>query len=75
MESNPRGRPRIPVELQRVIAQTAAANRTWGEERISAELRLKLPVKGHLLPRTRRVVSRPILAGLHHECRLERLAS
>ena len=37
-----RGRPRILVELQRLIADVAAANRTWGEERIAAELRLKL---------------------------------
>jgi putative transposase len=36
------GRPRIPAELQRLIAEMARANRTWGEERIAAELRLKL---------------------------------
>lgn len=36
------GRPRIPGELRRLIAEMAAANRTWGEERIAAELRLKL---------------------------------
>ena len=41
-KSRPRGRPRIPVELQRLIADMATANRTWGEERIAAELRLKL---------------------------------
>ena len=40
--SRPRGRPRIPVDLQRLISAMAAANRTWGEERIAAELRLKL---------------------------------
>ena len=41
-KSDPRGRPRIPAELQRLIAEIATANRTWGEERIAAELRLKL---------------------------------
>src|SRR5688572_22200226 len=41
-KSCPRDRPRIPAELQRLIAEMAAANRTWGEERIAAELRLKL---------------------------------
>ena len=40
--SRPRGRPRIPLTLQRLIADMASANRTWGEERIAAELRLKL---------------------------------
>ena len=41
-KSRPRGRPRIPADLQQLIADMAAANRTWGEERIAAELRLKL---------------------------------
>ena len=41
-KSRRRGRPRIPAELQQLIADMAAANRTWGEERIAAELRLKL---------------------------------
>jgi putative transposase len=36
------GRPRIPVSLQNLIADTARANQTWGEERIAAELLLKL---------------------------------
>jgi putative transposase len=40
--SRPGGRPRMPVELQRLIAEMSLANRTWGEERIAAELRLKL---------------------------------
>src|SRR5262245_51462134 len=31
----PRGRPRIPLELQQLIADMARANRTWGEERIA----------------------------------------
>src|SRR6266404_4628340 len=33
-KSKRRGRPRLPVDLQRLIAEMAAANRTWGEERI-----------------------------------------
>ena len=41
-KSRQRGRPRIPTELQRLIAEIAAANHTWGEERIAAELRVKL---------------------------------
>ena len=41
-KSKRRGRPRIPADLQRLIADIAAANRTWGEERIAAELWLKL---------------------------------
>lgn len=42
VKSRLRGRPRIPLDLQRLIVEMAAANRTWGEERIAAELRLKL---------------------------------
>src|SRR4029453_14458430 len=38
----PLGRPRISVEPPRIIAAMAATNRTWGEERIAAELRLNL---------------------------------
>jgi putative transposase len=36
------GRPAISVEVQRLIATMASANRTWGEERIANELLLKL---------------------------------
>ena len=44
------GRPRIPLDLQNLIADMARANQTWGEERIAAELLLKLGVA--LSPRT-----------------------
>ena len=44
------GRPPIPADLQQLIATIAAANRTWGEERIAAELLLKLGI--HVSPRT-----------------------
>jgi transposase InsO family protein len=49
-KSRRHGRPRIPAELQRLIAEMAVANRMWGEERIAAELRLKLGLT--LSPRT-----------------------
>jgi putative transposase len=44
------GRPPIPVDLQQLIATMAAANRTWGEERIAAELLVKLGIR--VSPRT-----------------------
>ena len=43
--SRPRGRPRVPPDVQGLIAEMAAANRTWGEERIAAELLLKLGIQ------------------------------
>ncbi|MET0215676.1 MAG: helix-turn-helix domain-containing protein [Vicinamibacterales bacterium] len=42
LKSRQRGRPRIPIEVQRLIAEMGTHNRTWGEERIAAELRVKL---------------------------------
>src|SRR5262245_11871452 len=44
------GRPAISPDGQRLIATMAAANRTWGEERIANELLLKLGIR--LSPRT-----------------------
>jgi putative transposase len=49
-KSKRRGRPRIPVELQKLIAQMAEQNVTWGEERIAAEILLKLGIR--VSPRT-----------------------
>lgn len=49
-KSNRRGRPRLPMELQRLIMQMAERNVPWGEERIAAELLLKLGVR--VSPRT-----------------------
>jgi transposase InsO family protein len=46
----PRGRPRLPAELQKLIETMADDNPTWGEERIAAELRLKLGIR--ISPRT-----------------------
>jgi len=53
------GRPAIPTNVQRLIATMAAANRTWGEERIANELLLKLGIR--VSPRTvrRYMRSRP----------------
>jgi transposase InsO family protein len=44
------GRPRLPLELQQLIAAMAQNNVTWGEERIAAELLLKLGIR--VSPRT-----------------------
>src|SRR5262245_41230295 len=44
------GRPPIPPDLRQLIAQMAAANLTWGEEPIAAELLVKLGIR--LSPRT-----------------------
>ena len=49
-KSMPRGRPRLPADLRQLIAKMAAANRTWGEERIASELLLKLGIR--VSPRT-----------------------
>jgi transposase InsO family protein len=49
-KSRPRGRPRVPTDVQQLSAAIAAANHTWGEERIAAELLLKLGIR--LSPRT-----------------------
>ena len=44
------GRPPLPVDVQHLIAAMARANATWGEERIAAELQLKLGIR--VSPRT-----------------------
>ena len=49
-KSKPRGRPRWPSGLRQLIRDVATANRTWGEERIAAELLLKLGLR--VSPRT-----------------------
>jgi putative transposase len=49
-KSRPVGRPRIPRGVQQLIAQMATENVTWGEERIAAELQLKLGLR--VSPRT-----------------------
>jgi transposase InsO family protein len=49
-KSRPRGRPRLPADLRALISEMAENNPTWGEERISAELLLKLGIR--VSPRT-----------------------
>jgi transposase InsO family protein len=49
-KSRPRGRPRIPRDLQQLIVAMARVNPTWGEERIANELSLKLGIA--VSPRT-----------------------
>jgi transposase InsO family protein len=44
------GRPRLPRNIRHLIAEMAAENPTWGEERIANELALKLGI--HVSPRT-----------------------
>jgi putative transposase len=40
----------VPADVRRLIGEMAAANRTWGEERIASELLLKLGIR--VSPRT-----------------------
>jgi transposase InsO family protein len=49
-KSRPHGRPRLPADLRRLIAEMASANRPWGEKRIASELLVKLGI--HVSPRT-----------------------
>ena len=49
-KSKPRGRPRVPAELRKLIVEMAIENPTWGEERVAAELQLKLVIR--VSPRT-----------------------
>ncbi len=58
------GRPPIPKDVQDLIADMARANRTWGEERIAAELQLKIGIA--VSPRTvRRYMCRPSRGYVH----------
>ena len=43
-KSTQRGRPPLPKGLRKLIREIAAANVTWGEERIANELKLKLGI-------------------------------
>jgi putative transposase len=64
-KSRARGRPPLPVDLQQLIAAMARANVTWGEQRIAAELHLKLGLS--VSPRTvRRYMGR---GGRRHDHR------
>ena len=53
------GRPSIPMDLRKLIGDMATNNPTWGEERISDELLLKLGIQ--ISPRTvRRYMPLPL---------------
>ncbi len=57
-KSRPRGRPRVPVNLQKLIVEIAMDNPSWGEERIADELLLKIGIQ--ISPRTiRRYIPKP----------------
>jgi putative transposase len=60
------GRPPIPVDLQALIRRMARENATWGEERITNELLLKLGLR--VSPRTVRkyIPTRPRRGRDHH---------
>jgi hypothetical protein len=61
LPSRRRGRRPIPPDRQRLIVAMARANHTWGEERIAAELRVKIRLA--VPPRTvRRSPSRRLKA-------------
>jgi putative transposase len=49
-KSKPAGRPRVPVEVRKLIAEIAQNNPTWGDERIADELLLKIGIQ--ISPRT-----------------------
>src|SRR2546425_514475 len=49
-KSRPRGRPRVPIQVRKLINEMATNNLTWGEERIANELLLKIGIQ--ISPRT-----------------------
>jgi hypothetical protein len=49
-KSRPRGRPQVPADVRKLIAEMAFDNPTWGEERIADELLLKIGIR--VSPRT-----------------------
>ena len=44
-KSRPRGRPGVPTQVRKLIAEMATNNPTWGEERIADELLLKVGIQ------------------------------
>ena len=71
-KSKPRGRPRIPAELQKLIVEMAGDNPTWGEERIAAELLLKVGIRisartvSRYMPKDK--PARPLVSTLEDVC-------
>ena len=49
-KSRPRGRPPVPADVRKLIREMAQSNPTWGQERIAAELLLKIGIQ--ISPRT-----------------------
>jgi hypothetical protein len=49
-KSRPRGRPQVPADVRKLIAEMALDNPIWGEERIADELLLKIGIR--VSPRT-----------------------
>lgn len=49
-KSRPAGRPRVPVEVRKLIGEMAENNPTWGQERIADELLVKIGIQ--ISPRT-----------------------
>jgi putative transposase len=49
-KSRPRGQPRVPAELRKLIVEMATNNAAWGEERIADEPLLKIGIR--ISPRT-----------------------
>src|SRR5262245_64137669 len=49
-KSMPRGRPRVPAQLRKLIVEMATQDPTWGEKRIANELLLKIGIQ--ISPRT-----------------------
>jgi putative transposase len=49
-KSRSSGRPRVPIDLRKLIVHMASNNPTWGEERIANELLLKIGIQ--ISPRT-----------------------
>jgi putative transposase len=49
-KSRSTGRPRVPIDVQKLVAAMAMSNPTWGEERIANELLLKIGIQ--ISPRT-----------------------
>jgi hypothetical protein len=79
-KSRPRsGRPAVPAEIRRLIREMSVANPLWGAPRIHGEL-LKLGIEigqtsvvnkdapiSRAAEAVGRIISRPILGGLHHQ--------
>ena len=61
-KSRPKGRPTLPEELKKLIAEMAVANITWGEERIAHELLVKLPAPPETSPTSPGVRPRQVAA-------------